>query len=66
MFLWLHLVLSLPQNIVFIIQLYYTHGKCDTNMKLSNLTNVTKINYLNIATYDYNATFDDVIALKLK
>jgi hypothetical protein len=35
-------------------------------MELSNLTTVTKINYPNIATYDYSATFDDVVTLKLK
>ncbi len=62
----MHLVLSLLQNIVFIRQLYYTHGKCGTHVKLSNLTTMTKINYLNMATYDYSVTFDDVVTLKLK
>jgi hypothetical protein len=33
-------------------------------MKLSNLTIVTKINYPNMATYDYSVTFDDVVTLK--
>jgi len=27
---------------------------------------MTKINYLNMATYDYNVTFDDVVTLELK
>ncbi len=51
---------------IYIRKLYYTHGKCDTHVKLSNLTIVTKINYPNMAVYDCSATFDDVVTLKLK
>jgi hypothetical protein len=58
-------IIITTKKYIYIIQLYYTHGKCDTNMKLSNLTNVTKINYPNITAYDYSATFDNVVTLKL-
>jgi hypothetical protein len=42
----------------------WTHVICGTHMELFDLTNVTKINHLEITAYDYDVTFDDVTILK--
>jgi hypothetical protein len=39
-------------------------GIYDTHVEMSTLTNVTKINHIDMTDYENNATFDDVATIK--
>jgi len=48
--------------------LCWTCDVCDTHVELFDLINVIdvlKISHLDVVNYDYNATFDDLVILKL-